>query len=120
MGKRKEEILTERGSGNVFADIGFDDAEEMLAKAKLVHAISSAMEATGVTLQTQVALMIGMDQSKVSKLLRGITDGFSSDRLLRILNRLDQDIEIIIRPRPKSRKQREAHVSVAVIPRTAM
>jgi len=74
---------TERGSGNVFADLGFEDAEEMLAKAKLVQAIANAMEATDVT-QSQMAQMIGMDQSKESKLLRGITDESSSDRLLRI------------------------------------
>jgi predicted XRE-type DNA-binding protein len=113
MAKRKEEIMVERGSGNVFADLGFDDADELLAKAKLVHAISEAMEAMGVT-QNKLAGLIGVDQSKVSKLLRGITDGFSSDRLLRILNRLDQDVEIIIRPKPLE-EQREAHVSVAVM-----
>jgi predicted XRE-type DNA-binding protein len=111
--KHDEEPLIERGSGNVFADLGFENADEMLAKAQLVHAISTAMEATGVT-QTEIADRIGIDQAKVSKLLRGITDGFSSDRLLRILNSLDQDVEITIRPRPQG-EHREAHVSVAIL-----
>ena len=113
MARRKQETSIERGSGNVFADLGFDDADDMLAKAELVHAVARAMSATGVT-QTEIATMIGIDQSKVSKLLRGITHGFSSDRLLRILNSLDQDIEIIIRPRPQL-EDRKAHVSVSVI-----
>ena len=112
MARKKQEEVIERGSGNVFADLGFDNADEMLAKAKLVHAISKAMESRGVT-QTEIAQLAGVDQSKVSKLLRGITDGFSSDRLLRILNRLDQDVDIIIRPRPQT-EQREAHVSISM------
>lgn len=114
MAKRKqEEIVVEHGSGNVFADLGFENAEEMLAKAQLVHAISKAMEAKKMT-QMELAEIIRLDQSKVSKLLRGITEGFSSDRLLRILNSLDQDVEIIIRPKPQS-EHRQAHLTVATI-----
>ena len=114
MGKsKKEEIIVEHGSGNAFADLGFENAEEMLAKAQLVHAITKAMEAKGMT-QTELAGIIGLDQSKVSKLLRGITEGFSSDRLLRVLNGLDQDVEIVIRQRPHG-EERQAHVSVAFI-----
>lgn len=114
MARRTEkEILVEEGSGNVFADLGLPDAEELLAKAKLVHAISKTMESRSVT-QKQLAEIIGEHQTKVSKLLRGITDGFSSDKLLHILNRLDQDVEIIIRPKPES-AQREATVQVAMM-----
>jgi len=57
----QETIL--HGSGNVFTDLGFEDADEMLAKAKLVHAIAGAMEASGIT-QTQMASMIGIDRQK--------------------------------------------------------
>jgi len=113
MAKQKQETVIERGSGNVFTDLGFDNADEMLAKAKLVRAIAETMDTIGVT-QVELAGMIGIDQSKVSKLLRGITDGFSSDRLMRILTRLDRDVEIIIRPKPQE-EHRVAHVSVAVM-----
>ena len=113
MASEESETIVELGSGNVFADLGFEDADEMLSKAKLVHAISRTMESLGIT-QVQLAELIGSDQSKVSKLLRGMTDGFSSDRLLRILTRLDQDVEIVIRPRPQD-EHRKAHVSVAVL-----
>ena len=111
MARRKQETVIERGSGNGFADLAFEDAEEMLAKAKLVQAISKPMAARNMT-QTQLAEALGIHETKVSKLLRGITEGFSSDRLLGILNGLDQ--AIIIRPRPQS-EQRKAHVSAAVM-----
>lgn len=111
--RKQEEPVIEHGSGNVFADLGFADAEEVLAKAKLVQAISRTMAAKNMT-QTELAQTLGIHQTKVSKLLRGITEGFSSDRLMGILNGLDQDVEIIIRPRPQS-EQRAAHVSVAVM-----
>ena len=112
MAREEQEEVIERGSGNVFADLGFEDAEELLAKAKLVHAISKAMEAKSVD-QKELAALSGADETQISKLLRGITDGFSSDLLLRILNRLDQDVDIIIRPRPQS-EHRAAHVSISL------
>jgi predicted XRE-type DNA-binding protein len=112
MAKRAKTPMIERGSGNVFADLGFEDAGQLLAKAQLVAAISEAMEATGIT-QTELARLAGIDQPKVSRLLRGLTDGFSSDRLMRILTSLDQDVNITVRPRPRN-EHRHAHVSVAV------
>lgn len=112
MAGRKQEEVIEHGTDNVFADLGFENADEMLAKAQLVHAISKAMESRKVT-QKEIADLAGVDQSKISKLMRGITEGFSSDRLLRILNRLDQDVEIIVRPRPQT-ENRSAHVSVLI------
>jgi predicted XRE-type DNA-binding protein len=113
MAKRNQEEVIERGSGNVFADLGFSHADELLAKAKLVHAISETMKSRGVT-QREMATMVGVDQAKVSKLLRGVTDGFSSDRLMQILTRLGQDVDIIVRPKPQD-EARPAHVSVAVM-----
>jgi len=110
--------VSERGSGNVFADLGFDNADEMLAKSRLVQAIAQTMAEKGMT-QMELANVLGIHQTKVSKLLRGVTEGFSSDRLLKILNSLDQDVEIIIRPRPKN-ENRSAHVSVTFMNLTAM
>lgn len=106
-----EEKLT-RGSENVFADLGFENPDEELAKAKLVSAIAEVIANRKLT-QARAAEIIGIDQPAVSKLLRGRTGGFSIDRLFGILNRLGQDIEISIRPKP-SEDMREAKVSVAV------
>jgi len=109
--RAKEEAITP-SSGNVFADLELDNPEELLAKAKLVHAISEAVEAQNRT-QMEIAKLLGVPQPKVSQLLRGYVSGFSSDRLMQLLTKLDQDVEIIIRPRP-AWENRPAHVTVAI------
>lgn len=92
-----EEMEFERVSGNVFQDLGFPEADEMLVKAQLVHRISDILEEHGVT-QARAAEMLGIDQPKVSHLLRGNLRGFSVERLTRFLNALGQDVEIVVRP----------------------
>lgn len=104
----REQII--EGSGNVFADLGFENPEEELAKSKLVSAISEAIDAKGLA-QAKLAEMIGIDQPQVSKLLRGRTEGYSTDRLIRILNLLGQDVEIRVRKKPASAK-RPGHLVV--------
>ena len=99
-----------RGSGNVFADLGLPDAEELQVKAGLVHHIARVIEKRGLT-QTQAATLLAIDQPKVSNLLRGRLDGFSTERLFRFLNALGQDIEIVIREKPR-RSKRPAALSV--------
>lgn len=93
------------GSGNVFADIGVPNPDEALAKAELVRKISAIIAEQRLT-QFQAASILGIDQPKVSALLRGQLRGFSSDRLFRFLNALGRDVEIVIRP--PSRGKREA------------
>jgi predicted XRE-type DNA-binding protein len=85
------------GSGNVFVDLGFADAEELLAKAELARCIAEVIAERKLT-QTKAAAVLGVDQPKVSALLRGKLEGFSIDRLFRFLNALDRDVEIVIRP----------------------
>ena len=84
---RASDEKVEPSSGNVFADLGFRDAEERLLKAKLATKITQLIEKKGWT-QTQTAERTGLDQPKVSHLLRGRLAGFSADRLFAILNRL--------------------------------
>ncbi len=85
------------GSGNVFADLKLPDAEELNAKAQVAYRICQILEERKLT-QKQAALVLGIDQPKISALLRGRLDGFSSERLFRFLNALDWDIEIVIKP----------------------
>jgi len=89
-------------SGNVFADLGVENAEEALAKAKLARAISVIITRSHLT-QTQAAAVLGVDQPKVSSLMRGRLAGFSIDRLLRFLVALDRDVEILIKAKPPTR-----------------
>ncbi len=82
-----------KSSGNVFADVGLADSEALLAKAKLTSKIADAIAALDLT-QSQAAERIGLPQPKVSDLLRGKFDGFSMERLFRILNVLGHDVQI--------------------------
>ena len=91
----------ERGDGNVFVDLGFEDAEERLLKAKLATKIAQLIEEKGLT-QTQAAERTALDQPKVSKLLRGQLSGFSADRLFAVLNRLGHSVEVRISAKERS------------------
>src|SRR6184192_2261292 len=74
----------EISSGNVFADLGFEDSEERLLKAKLASKIAQLIEEKGWT-QAQTTARTALDQPKVSRLLRGQLSGFSADRLFAVL-----------------------------------
>ncbi len=84
-------------SGNVFADLGLQNPEEVLAKSELVQRIADIIAERKLT-QARAAKVLGVDQPKVSALLRGKLDGFSIDRLFRFLNALGRDVEIAVRP----------------------
>ena len=83
----------EISSGNVFADLGFADADELSFKTQLIFRIQRAIETRGLT-QTQAAKLIGVDQPRLSKMLRGEFISLSSDKSFDILNRLGHRIEI--------------------------
>jgi predicted XRE-type DNA-binding protein len=101
----------EPGSGNVFADLGFRDAAERLLKAKLATKIAQLIEKKGWT-QAQTAERTGLDQPKVSHLLRGRLSGFSADRLFAILNRLGHSVEVRISA--KERKPEKTYTRVMI------
>lgn len=86
------------GSGNVFADIGLPDAENMLLKSSIVMELRRLMETRHLS-QTAAASLIGIGQADLSKLLGGRTRGYSVERLMRMLTAFDQDVEITVRPR---------------------
>ena len=100
----------EAGSGNVFADLGVPDADEALAKAELARRICAILSERKLT-QARAAAVLGIDQPKVSALVRGKLDRFSTSRLFRFLNALGQDVEIVVRPR----RRRKGCASTRVI-----
>jgi len=112
MNKTHGDMTVLEGTGNVFADLGLPDAEELLAKAQLASAISDIIEERGLT-QGAAARVLGTTQPKVSNLVRGRLEGFSLERLARFLNTLDRDVEIRVRPRPRSRLRARLRVTVA-------
>jgi predicted XRE-type DNA-binding protein len=99
-------------TGNVFADLDVPEPEEALAKAELARRIGSIIRHRRLN-QAQAAALLGIDQPKVSALLRGKLAGFSTDRLLRFLNALDRDVEIVIKRKPHARKQAQIRIVVA-------
>jgi len=110
----KEENLTLISStGNVFEDMGFKDAEKRLAKAKLVSRIHDIIEEHGWS-QIEAGKLLGINQPKISALLQGRLEGFSLERLLTFLTRLDQDINISVKEKPKRRKD-HGHFNIAFI-----
>jgi predicted XRE-type DNA-binding protein len=98
------QIEVEEGSGNVFADIGLSNPEERLAKADLAIRIGEAIRARRLT-QTRAAHILRIDQPKISRLLRGQLSGFSTERLIHFLTLLGRDVEITVKPAPRSRRQ---------------
>ncbi len=98
-------------SGNVFADLGLDALEEALAKAELTAKISEIIEAKRLT-QAAAAKVLGIDQPKVSALLRGKLTGFSTERLIKFLNALGRDVEIVVKERSR-RGRGHLHVVLA-------
>lgn len=97
------ESTTTRSSGNVFADLNLPDADDLLAKANLALHIRRTIEARKLT-QVQAANLLGIDQPKVSSIINGRLDGFSTERLMRFLNDLGCDVQISVSaPHPKTR-----------------
>jgi len=108
---KKAETEIYEGSGNVFADLGLPNPEERLLKASIAFEIKQIIKGKKWT-QIEAAERAGLDQAKISYLLRGRLRGFSVERLLRILNRLGRKVEVRISAREY--KPEKAHITVAV------
>jgi predicted XRE-type DNA-binding protein len=99
----QKRVRAQKGSDNVFADIGVRDAEAMLAKAQLAARITSIIDDRGLS-QTGAAKVLGIDQPKVSALYRGRLREFSLERLMRFLTALHRDVRIVVDAKPKRRR----------------
>ena len=99
----------EEGSGNVFADLGLPDAEELMSKAQLVRRIGEIIKGRSLT-QAQAAKLLDATQPVVSNLLAGRISGFSLERLVRFLNALDRDVDIVVKRRPRTRERARMRV----------
>ena len=95
----------------MFADLGISQPDLALAKAKLVQQIRDQIAARGLT-QVKTAELLGLDQPKVSALVRGRTDGYTIERLFKFLNLLGQHVDITIRPAGKNSAAAETRVIV--------
>ncbi len=93
-----DEVTFKQGSGNVFADLGLENSDELLVKADLAHAVNSIIRDRGWN-QTEAAARTNLTQPEVSLLSRMKIDQFSQERLQTVLRRLGMDVEILLHQR---------------------
>jgi predicted XRE-type DNA-binding protein len=96
-------------SGNVFADLGLANPDELMLKAELVDRIDDLISARQLT-ETEAAELLGMDRSTLSALIRGKLSAFSTESLFRFLNALGSNVEIGITVNSKPNVQARTHV----------
>ena len=107
-----KKIKYEKGSSNVFADLGLPDSEQELLKARLTYEIYQIIEERGLT-QKQAARILGISQSYVSDLKRNRSGRFSIGKLFQFLNDLDMDIEVKLK-KHSARSKTPAGISIDV------
>lgn len=104
-----------RGSSNVFADIGVAHPERVLARAQVMFRITELIKDRGLT-QKEAGELLDLPQSKVSCLMSSKLSMFSLEHLFELLNALDRDVEIIIKPKTKEEEFATTQVLVTTSP----
>ncbi len=99
----KSKIKVERGSANIFADLGFPDADERLLKAQIVAEIYRITSARKLA-QAQTGKLLGISQPEVSRMFRGHFAEYSVERLMNFLTAFSRDVEIVVRPHKRAGK----------------
>jgi len=108
--KNKPDVV--RSSGNVFTDLGLSGAEEKQTKVRLAVAINQIIQNQRIP-QIEAARRLNINQPKISALSNYRLDGFSVERLMNFITALDRDVEIVIRKKPRSRKEAKIVVTAA-------
>lgn len=101
-----------RGTSNVFADLGYPDSAERQTKTRLALAVNGLLEARNLK-QREIGKLLKITQPKVSALKHYQLDQFSIEKLMEFLTALDQDVEIMIRPRATPGEA--GHISVLAV-----
>ena len=101
-----------RGTSNVFADLAYPDAAERQTKTRLALAVNELLKARKLK-QREIATLLGVPQPEVSALKNDRLDQFSVERLMEFLTALNQDVEIMIRPRANTSEA--GHISVLAV-----
>jgi len=96
---RKSSLKVTPSTGNVFRDLGFpaEEAEHLLIRADLLIQLQKVLAARGLT-QAKAAKLLRVTQPRVSDLLRGRIDLFSTDSLIDMLARLGVHVRFVLKP----------------------
>lgn len=103
-------IKVEEGTTNVYADLGYPDADEMLVKARLAGKIGDIIRQQKLT-QSEAATILGLPQPKLSRMLRGQFRGISEAKMMNCLIKLGRDVQIVVGP-SKHKATDSGHVEV--------
>ena len=104
-----QEIRVQASSGNVFADLGLENSDELLVKAELARKIGSIIDKQQMT-EAEVAELLEIDRQKIVALIKGNLSDFSTGELFGVLNALGRDVEIVVKNKPKSRSKARTQV----------
>lgn len=95
--EEQDKTTCEEGSGNVFADLGLEDAEELHARSQIGFYVYKIIKEKDLK-QREVASLLGIKQADVSHLMNGHFNRFTTDKLLDFLKRIDRKVTIRISP----------------------
>ena len=108
--RKREDTSIRRGTKNVFADLGFPDAETHLLKAELMSRVQDVLKEKGLT-QMKAAQVTGVSQPDLSRMLNGRFRDVSVERIMRMLIKLGCEVDILIKPRGRKRAFDRIHMA---------
>ncbi len=94
----KKRIKVEKGSGNVFLDVGFPpgEAHNLLLRADLTIRIERFVKQSGLT-QQAAARVLGVTQPRLNQLLKGKIELFSLDALVNMATQAGMRVELRVK-----------------------
>jgi len=109
---KKNDIAIRRGTGNIFADLNFPDADTHLLKAQLMSRVQDTMRDRKLN-QTEAARIMGVSQPDVSRMLRGQFRDVSVERIMRMLTKLGCEVDIVVKPHGRKKAFAAIHLDTA-------
>ncbi len=109
---KKDDITIRRGTANVFADLGFPNADTHLLKAQLMSRVQDTLQDLKLT-QTEAARVTGISQPDLSRMLKGQFRDVSVERIMRMLTKLGCDVDIVVKPQGRKRAFATIHLDPA-------
>lgn len=106
-----QEPIFEESSGNVFADLGLEDASELFTRGKIGIQVIRILKQRNLK-QREISKLLGIPQPEVSHLMNGEFQRFSEGKLLIFLKRLDTEITLHLRPLNGENQSAETVISL--------